>query len=51
MTAALAAWHGFALAANALNRSMGESDLYPFVVTPAVAEKLDFVHDMVRRIR
>src|SRR3954453_2841925 len=28
MTAALAAWHGFALAANALNRSMGEPDLY-----------------------
>ncbi len=51
MTAVLAAWHGFALAANALNRSMGEPDLYPFVVTPAVAEKLDFVHDLVRRIR
>ncbi|MCU1437058.1 MAG: hypothetical protein JWP66_145 [Naasia sp.] len=44
----LARWHGFALGMNAMNRSMGEPDLYPFVITAAVAEKLDYVHTLVR---
>jgi hypothetical protein len=48
MVDVLALWHGFSLAMNAMNRSMGEPDLYPFVLTPAIAEKLALVHDLVR---
>lgn len=32
---------------NQLNRSMGLSDIYPFVLTPAVREKIGFVHKWV----
>jgi hypothetical protein len=32
---------------NALNRSMGVADAYPFVMTPEVVEKLKFVHKVV----
>ncbi|QHC64098.1 hypothetical protein GSU69_16370 [Rathayibacter festucae] len=45
----LARWHGFSLALNSVNRSMGKDDLYPFVITPAIAEKLAWVHELVRR--
>jgi len=27
-----------------MERSIGQSDLYPFVLSPVVVEKLDFVH-------
>ncbi|MCH4090305.1 zinc-binding metallopeptidase family protein [Acetobacter sp.] len=43
----LVAWPPLTVAVNALNRSMGQPDLYPFVITPAIAEKLRFVHDLV----
>ncbi|MBC7139111.1 MAG: putative zinc-binding peptidase [Defluviimonas sp.] len=43
----LAAWMPLTVALNALNRSMGQADLYPFVLPPAVLEKLAFVHDLV----
>ena len=33
---------------NSINRAMGRPDLYPFVLTPAVVEKLGFVHDLMR---
>jgi len=42
------AWIPFTIAMNAINRSMGRSDLYPFVLTPAVIEKLEFVDEVVR---
>jgi hypothetical protein len=28
---------------------MGEQDFYPFVLTPPVLEKLDFIHTIVRK--
>jgi hypothetical protein len=34
---------------NSVNRAMGRPDLYPFVIAPAVVEKLRFIHDLVRR--
>ncbi len=37
-------WLGLSLALNAMARSIGQSDLYPFVLSPTVVEKLDFVH-------
>ncbi len=36
-------------AVNSMNRAMGISDVYPFVVSPAVREKLVFIHGVVRR--
>jgi hypothetical protein len=41
-------WIPFTYAMNAICRSMGIADLYPFVLTPAVIEKLVFVDQAVR---
>jgi hypothetical protein len=41
-------WIPLAAALNALNRSMGEPDLYPFVLSPTVIDKLAFVDRLVR---
>jgi hypothetical protein len=46
--AVVAEWLPLTYAFNAANRSMGKEDLYPFVLAPAVIEKLSFVHDVVR---
>jgi len=34
-------------AVNSINRSMGQPDLYPFVLPPAVIWKLTFIHDRI----
>ena len=44
-------WLPLATALNMVNRSMGQNDLYPFVITPAVLRKLDFVDAVVSRHR
>ncbi|TVR80814.1 MAG: hypothetical protein EA405_10180 [Rhodospirillales bacterium] len=41
-------WFPLTLALNSLNRSMGHEHAYPFVLAPAVVEKLAFVHRVVR---
>lgn len=41
-------WGALTTALNAVNRSMGHADLYPFSLAPAVVAKLAFVHDLVR---
>jgi hypothetical protein len=43
------AWLPIAFAVNSLNRSMGQPDLYPFVLTPPTIEKLNFVHTLIHR--
>jgi hypothetical protein len=43
------AWLPLTFAFNSINRSMGLSDLYPFVLTPAVILKLSFIHEQVHR--
>jgi hypothetical protein len=43
----LQAWLPLTYAVNSLNRSMGQPDLYPFIITPAVITKLDYVHKLV----
>ncbi len=40
-------WVPLTLALNSLNRSMGMSDLYPFVLTDTALEKLRFVHEVI----
>jgi hypothetical protein len=47
MAAMLTAWLPLSRALNALNRSMGRDDLYPFVLPPAVMDKLALVHELV----
>ncbi len=43
-------WLPLSYALNAVNRSMGEADLYPFVLSPVVMTKLAFIHDRVGRV-
>ena len=43
----LDAWLPLTFAMNSINRSMGLPDLYPFVLPPAVVEKLSFIHALV----
>ena len=40
-------WLPLSVALNSLNRAMGQSDLYPFVLSPPAIDKLAFVHDLV----
>ena len=42
------AWLPLTFAVNSLNRSMGQPDLYPFVLSQPAIEKLGFVHALVR---
>jgi hypothetical protein len=41
------AWLPLVVAVNSLNRAMGLHDLYPFVLTPTVIEKVGFIHNLV----
>jgi hypothetical protein len=45
--AVIADWLPLTLALNALNRSLGKDDLYPFELPPAVIAKLAFVHKVI----
>jgi hypothetical protein len=40
-------WLPLTYALNAVNRSMGAHDLYPFVLAPMVLTKLRYLHDLV----
>ncbi len=42
-------WLPLSYALNAVNRSLGKDDLYPFVLTEPVIAKLDAVHTAIRR--
>jgi hypothetical protein len=41
------AWLGLTLGLNAMSRSIGDGDMYPFVLSNGVIVKLDFVHRCV----
>jgi len=41
------AWLGTTMVINAMSRSLGTGNQYPFVLSPTVIAKLDFVHRMV----
>lgn len=49
--ALMEAWLPLTLAVNCLNRSMGQPDLYPFVLSRPAVEKLRFVHALVHAPR
>lgn len=40
-------WIPLTVAINSINRSMGQPDLYPFVLSPQVVGKLGFIHELV----
>jgi hypothetical protein len=40
-------WLPIAFALNSINRCMGQTDLYPFVLSPPVVKKLGFMHWLV----
>ena len=42
-------WVPLSMALNTIHRSMGERDLYPFVLTPVIKQKLGFVHGLLTR--
>jgi hypothetical protein len=44
----LEAWTPFVVAMNSVSRAMGRPDFYPFILAPAVATKLGFIHGLVR---
>lgn len=44
-------WIPLTCALNSVNRGMGLSDLYPFVIPPAVVEKLRFIHAVIHEPR
>ncbi|GAB2769053.1 putative zinc-binding peptidase [Rhabdobacter roseus] len=39
-------WLPLTFAVNSLNRSMGHPDFYPFIITPAIIQKLRFIHEL-----
>lgn len=41
------AWLPLTYTVNSLNHSMGQQDLYPFVLAPVVMGKLRFVHGLI----
>ena len=41
------AWLPLTFAVNSINRSMGQPDLYPFVLAPPVILKLAFIHERI----
>jgi hypothetical protein len=48
MEAVLARWLALTEVVNGINRCMGVPDLYPFVISPAVVEKLAFIDGLLR---
>lgn len=43
------AWIPLSVALNSIQRSMGQPDSYPFVLSPPVVQKLDFINRLIRR--
>jgi hypothetical protein len=44
-------WLPITFAVNSLNRAMGHPDFYPFVIGPAVVEKMNFIHNLRKTIK
>ena len=44
----IAVWLPVSTALNSMSKAMGKDDLYPFVLSPAVIEKLGYMHRLIR---
>lgn len=42
-------WIPLTVAMNAMNRSIGNSDYYPFVLSDAIRDKLKFIHTLIKQ--
>jgi hypothetical protein len=49
VTVLLDAWLPITFAVNSLNRSMGQPDLYPFVISEPAVGKLQYIHDLIHK--
>lgn len=49
-TAMIASWLPLTYAINSINRSMGQPDIYPFILSAATIEKLAFVHRVITSV-
>ncbi len=47
ITTLVETWLPLSNALNSLNRTMGQPDIYPFILSPAVVRKLGAIHDLV----
>ncbi|WP_105401965.1 putative zinc-binding metallopeptidase [Neorhizobium sp. T7_12] len=47
----VSAWVPFSMALNSIHRSMGQPDLYPFVLSQAVMVKLEYIHRLIQAQR
>lgn len=45
------AWLPLCFAVNSMNRSMGQADIYPFVLAPTAIGKLGYIHDLIQHRR
>ena len=45
------AWLPFVFAMNSVSRAIGVRDMYPFILSPPVIEKLTFIHRIVQGVR
>lgn len=45
----VAEWGPFSFAENAINRSMGQADLYPFHLSKTIVAKLDYINRLLQR--
>jgi hypothetical protein len=50
LAALIANWLPLTYALNAVSRSMGRDDLYPFTLAPAVIAKLGFIHERIHAL-
>ena len=41
-------WLPLSIALNSLNRAMGQTDLYPFVLSEGAIRKLGFIHHLIK---
>ena len=51
MAERIVAWQRLSIAINEVNRSIGRDDAYPFVISPAVARKLECVDSLIRQLQ
>ena len=45
------AWLPLTFAVNSIIRCMGESDFYPFVLSPRAVTKMGFIHELIHQDR
>ena len=48
MDRVIESWFPLSIALNSLNRAMGQTDLYPFVLSEGAIRKLGFIHDLIK---